>query len=121
MRLWDLEQGETIRELGSGDSLQCVSVHWASQSALSGHGRGNLRLWDLEGGEIAWEYASEGAAVQFMVVDWPSQCALSVLVDGALQLWDLERGRVIRRLEGHAPEQVTCAMVDWASGRAITA
>jgi WD40 repeat protein len=111
LRVWDLENGETLRSLeGHSGRVNAVAVV-NSRRAISCSNDETLRVWDLENGETLrileghWNLINAVAVVD-------DHRAISGSDDGTLRVWDLETSETLRILEGHLSRVNTVAVVD---------
>ncbi len=103
-RLWDLQTGRELRQLGDTSMGQVLGV------ALSPDGRRALtcgqspavRLWDVETGRGIRRLDAHTGAVNAVAFSPDGNHAVSAGIGDALvRMWDLVGWREIRRLEGH--------------------
>lgn len=123
IRLHDVDTGEQIIEFaGEHKDVMAACFTRDGKSALSAHGDGHVRLWDLgSGGEVhcfdvvrtrwsgmsVWAYSvdvtPDGAhAVSATGADLPEGCVV--------QVWDLARRAETMRLSGHG-SRIHCVQV----------
>lgn len=100
LKLWSLEDGEMLRDFGSGGSMAvvAVSVHWETRRAVAGCLDGRLQLWDIEGGTCVRTWAAHSEEVSALEVDWEGLRALTGAFDGTAKLWNLDETACVHTL-----------------------
>ena len=108
LRLWDLENGQTLRTLqGHTGKITHLAVTPDGISAISASdpnlGRDpTLRLWDLERGQTLQALEGHPSSVCAVAVTPDGRRAVCASDDRTLRVWDLESGQTLHTLEGHA-------------------
>lgn len=110
-RLWNLENGEAVRDFDLGSILGCVVVVSCRQEglrqALTGSLDGRVRLLDLEEGRVLRVIdAHVGKDMTALEMDWPSMRAVTATHQkfkldepSCAKLWDVERGEFLQTFE----------------------
>jgi WD40 repeat protein len=126
LMLRSLPSGELLREfeptLASertefGDDIWCMAVDWKREIAVTGDGRGLLRVWNLATGKLARAIqasrvlASYGVGLESLALSDDGCLIYSSGRDSgkraAVKVWELESGkllRVVARSGGNAPD-----------------
>ncbi|MCH8877650.1 MAG: PQQ-binding-like beta-propeller repeat protein [Chloroflexi bacterium] len=117
MILWNPTTGDALVRFNPSDDLEAGLLMPDGRTAVTGHGSGMLRFWDLGSG------VEGGSAVKVRVLQGHGNEVTSAIFspdgrlaisgggeiepfnspesDNSLVLWDVEDGTVLRRLEGH--------------------
>lgn len=113
VRLWDLEKGRCLRELG-GHTNEVLSVAFSADQrrALSGSIDNTARLWDLSTGRCLRALKDHTGGVWSVAWSTDQRRSLSGDANGVLRLWDLKSERCLRTLNGHT-DFVNC--VAWST------
>jgi WD40 repeat protein len=102
LRLWDLENGRTIRTLeGHTGGVSAVAVTPDGRRAVSGSFARKLRLWDVESGHVIRSLEGHQGSVTAVAVTPDGRHAVSGSYDKTLRFWDLESGQTTRQFQGH--------------------
>jgi WD40 repeat protein len=97
---WDLATA-AHHQLGRWASPTSVALAPDGRTALSGHGDGTLRLWDVPNGTVVQTYKRHPAEVAVVRLCPDGRHAISGGDDGTLQWWDLATGKCLRTIPGH--------------------
>jgi hypothetical protein len=102
LRVWDLENGRTLRWLeGHVGGVNAVAVTPDGRRAVSGSSDKTLRVWDLESGQPVRTLHGHTSSVYAMAITPDGRRAVSGSLDNTLRVWDLESGQTLRTLQGH--------------------
>lgn len=117
LRVWNLENGELIRDFACGGSSAVLAVALCSERpcALTGTFDGRLRLWNLTTGACERELQAHSEEVYCIEVDWDSQRAVTGSSDTTAKLWDIGAGTCLQIFQ--AGYTVWTLSVDWCNGR----
>ncbi|MEM7118503.1 MAG: BTAD domain-containing putative transcriptional regulator [Chloroflexota bacterium] len=100
--LYDLQRNQIVRRLQEHQQ-RVQAVCFAGQSmALSGSGRGGLRLWTLHNGaeERAWR-SHDGDILSGFALSPDGRTAIGGFVSGQACLWDVASSEILRRWQAH--------------------
>jgi WD40 repeat protein len=126
LRVWDLDDGECVRTLGSAarraqrEPLNAVALCADGRRAMTASGDGTLRLWDLEGGESPQPLEGHDGQVSDIALDPDSQRAVSASHDGTLKVWSPDTGKCQRTIEGHT-KRVNAVALEAGGRRMVSA
>src|SRR5262245_49016459 len=84
-----------------GDAFHSVSWSPDSQMIATGSEDSNIRLWDIESGELVRTLEGHQDAVRSVAWSGTGQWLASGADDRTVRLWEASSGRLIRTLEGH--------------------
>jgi len=103
LRIWNLENGELIREINveNNPTLMSVALSADGKRALSGSNDHLMRLWDLETGQELRSFTGHPNTVWDVVFSPDGKKALSGCSDPNARLWDVESGKELLALETH--------------------
>ncbi|MBL8164112.1 MAG: hypothetical protein JNJ61_19140, partial [Anaerolineae bacterium] len=106
---WDVESGTVMRVLEGHSSTACgIGISPDGTKALSGAGRGELILWDLETGQVLQRFGDVtddpqlalAHFVEYVEFSPDGRTALTRAFDGKTTLlWDMETFALLHRLE----------------------
>lgn len=120
LKLWNLEDGELIREFGGTITVVvAMVVEWSSMRALTGSFDGRLHLWDLKAGAVLAAWDGHSQEVVQIIADWPSMRAVSGACDGVVKLWNMADHTCLQLFTGEGIVQSLA--VDWEKMRAFVA
>ncbi len=110
LRLWDLASGKCLRVIedetdDNDNDVFSSDVNPTGTRVLSGHRNGDVRLWNLETGDLEATLKGHLDHVRSIQITPDGQCAVSGSTDKTVKLWDLESGTCIGTLEGHRSGQ----------------
>src|SRR5262245_3451060 len=79
------------------------SVTWSPDSRMivTGSDDSNIRLWDIESGELVRTLEGHQAAVGSVAWSGDGQWLASGADDRTVRVWEASSGRLVRTLEGH--------------------
>jgi WD40 repeat protein len=123
LKLWNLQNGELIRDLSSSNSsktkkVQAVAADWTKMRAVSGSYSGCLNLWDLSSGTDIVAAEGHEEEVNAIEADWADMRAVSGSSDGYAKLWNIdEQLTCIHTLQAGAT--VFTLAVNWSRNRAF--
>jgi WD40 repeat protein len=112
IKVWDLAAGEAAQTLSGHEAeVSCLAAFPDGSALVSGSqlpdGRGELRIWDLESGEVRRRLVVAGFPFQVRVLPGDRVLATTVRLDGkanlegsrpGLELWDARGGERLGRL-----------------------
>ncbi|MBI1915194.1 MAG: hypothetical protein HYS12_10715 [Planctomycetes bacterium] len=106
IRLWDVQTGKEVRVFrGHAEPVWALALSPDGKRLLSGSGWAKgpdpgLRLWDLEGKQLA-HLPTPGDPVRGICFGPDGTHAVCSSEEGFLYLWDLEKRKIVRRDEAH--------------------
>eukprot|EP00929_Paragymnodinium_shiwhaense_P113484 TRINITY_DN81777_c0_g1_i1.p1 TRINITY_DN81777_c0_g1~~TRINITY_DN81777_c0_g1_i1.p1 ORF type:complete len:612 (-),score=87.11 TRINITY_DN81777_c0_g1_i1:349-2184(-) len=118
LRIWSLENGESIKDLPSSGPLTVLSLaaDWDNGRLLCGCLNGELHLYDLtEAAPVAKRLVGHAEEVSVLCAHWHRMQALSGSGDGSARLWDLHTLKCLQVFE--AGSWVKAMSVDWPGSR----
>jgi len=120
VRLWDLRDGELVRDFNTGgsNSILAMAAHWESMRVVTGAFNGRLQLWNLTTGERALDLQAHSEEINVVEVDWTTMRAMTGASDSTAKLWDLETGKCTVTFQ--ASSTVYTLVVDWAGNKACS-
>lgn len=92
---------ETTTLLGSNSVVKFVCLSSNGQFALSGSRDKELRLWDLNTGNLIRTFEDHKDSVNSICLSSDEKYALSGSDDKTVKLWNLETGKCLQTFEGH--------------------
>lgn len=91
LRIWDGESGAEIRSVDLG-GMAAISLAVLGRRVLTGHGDGDVGLWDLDSGERIGRFRRNATGiVSVAFMDEPGRF-LAAGEDGAVTIWDARSG-----------------------------
>ncbi|MCL2295098.1 MAG: HAD hydrolase-like protein [Spirochaetes bacterium] len=105
-KLWDIEKGRLIRNMGSGskkhtDSVLSVAYSSDNKCIASGSKDKTLKLWKAEKGQLIRTFEGHTGDVHSVAFSPDNKYIVSGSADKTLKLWDVESGQLIHTFEGH--------------------
>eukprot|EP00933_Yihiella_yeosuensis_P062494 TRINITY_DN65444_c0_g1_i1.p1 TRINITY_DN65444_c0_g1~~TRINITY_DN65444_c0_g1_i1.p1 ORF type:complete len:327 (-),score=48.65 TRINITY_DN65444_c0_g1_i1:57-998(-) len=99
VQLWDLASARCLQsfETEASQPVNRIEADWTRNRVLSGGGD-QLRLWDLETGELILDFQGH-APIRATAVEWEAQLVLSGGGSAGVQLWDLNSASCVKELE----------------------
>lgn len=112
IRLWDLENGDMIRDFAGEHGAQARTIIWHpdGERFVSGADDGTIILWDATTGDVIRRYENpdadpetpqQGGSIRSVAVHPNGETLLSGGLDGTIYEWDLESGEFLRTLAPH--------------------
>ena len=100
--LWDAISGKCINKFESDDHFWVAEILPDSKTILSGHGDGNLRLWNIASGECLKIMGGHTGSVYSIAISSDGRLALSgAYKDEFVHLWNLTTGQLLEKFQGY--------------------
>lgn len=116
VRVWNLETGtcrHVFYDQAEGGGITPLAITPAAANAVTAFA-GEVRLWDLDNGEIIATQAIDGATVSALALSPDARLVLLGASDGSLRLWRPEAQSMVE-LAGH--EDLVAALAMSSDGR----
>ena len=84
-----------------GDAFNSVTWSPDSRMIATGSDDSNIRLWDIESGELVRTLEGHQGSVWSVAWSGDGQWLASGADDRTVRLWEASSGRLVRTLEGH--------------------
>jgi WD40 repeat protein/transcriptional regulator with XRE-family HTH domain len=102
--IWDVEQGERVREMNTFDHAVSAAVWDRDQETLiTGDSEGFLRWWDAQTGECLQTRRGHTGMVQALRMNPRQRLLASCGNDGAIMIWDTQQRDLLRILRHDRP------------------
>ncbi|CAD7702699.1 unnamed protein product [Ostreobium quekettii] len=93
--LWDLARGQQLTSLCPNNQVCAVCYTTSSDTILSGHMDGTIRLWDLRASKMELEQTQVHSGRIVSLQRLESHAALSAGKDNCLKYWDTAQAQVV--------------------------
>ena len=90
VRIWDIETGETVREIAAHDkAIMSVAVTEDGSKLITGSKDNTIGIWDLTTGRRIAELPGHGKQVNSVAVNSNATLLASGSDDGTVRIWDV--------------------------------
>ena len=125
LRVWDVLSGKQLLQAPTGvGRIYCAAALWGD-SVATGHRRGEIRLWSLDGGGLRAVGVLRGHTSHVLSLEVVGGGTAQRLLasrgswdDHSVRLWDVDAGTCTAVLNGHTGH-VSC-LADLGGGRLLT-
>lgn len=131
-RLWDADTGRFLRVIDGSKSSASIGVHVSAfgfsddgLTAVTGDDEGRLLLWDLKGGRVLQEYATQHQAIYSIAISTDGK-EVALVEEGGIEIFDIAVAKPIfyrktpdisyGKIERHGSGW---AAISWSPGRVL--
>lgn len=100
VRLWDLENGKLVKQLGTHEARVNAAVAGTLQAATGGPD--GVRIWNLPDASLQRHLSTNGVWVSDLALSPDGGLLVGALMDGNLRAWDMASGEVRWEADGEA-------------------